>query len=94
MASSNYVDHIYGEREIGGTSLLIISDISMEKLGYPGDLNDNPIPSLTWAALEKVPNVVLLGGAFLTGLWWITSRRNEVMAAERHRSDNSGGGVS
>jgi formate dehydrogenase iron-sulfur subunit len=90
-ASPTYVDHIYGESEIGGTSLLIISDIAMEKLGYPGDLAENPLPSLTWAALEKVPNVVFLGGAFLTGLWWITKRREEVIAAEHHRADNPNG---
>ena len=41
---SKYVDHIYGEREVGGTSLLILSDIPMEKLGYPPSLSENPVP--------------------------------------------------
>jgi len=79
---SGYIDHIYGEKEVGGTSLLILSDIPLEKLGYPPELSENPVPSLTWEALEKVPNVVLLGGTLLTGLWWLTKRRNEVWRAE------------
>ena len=83
---TRYVDHIYGEKEVGGTSLLILSDISLEKLGYPGNLSENPMPALTWAALEKVPNVVLLGGTFLAGLWWLTKRREEVRRAEHPES--------
>lgn len=97
---SRYVDHIYGEKEVGGTSLLIISDIPLEKLGYPANLSDNPMPSLTWEALEKIPNVVLLGGTLLTGLWWLTKRRNEILEAESSKekkepndsSANNGGG--
>ncbi len=87
--NSNYVDHIYGEHEVGGTSLLLISDISMYKLGYPGNLSDGAVPSLTWEVLEKIPNVVLIGGTFLAGLWWLTNRRNEVMQAESGKKDNS-----
>jgi formate dehydrogenase iron-sulfur subunit len=79
---SKYVDHIYGEKEVGGTSLLILSDIPLEKLGYPGDLSENPMPSLTWESLTEIPKVVLLGGTLLIGLWWLTKRRNEVYAAE------------
>lgn len=79
---NRYVDHIYGEKEVGGTSLMFISDVPLEKLGYPGNLSENPVPSLTWEALEKIPNVVLLGGAFLIGLWWLTKRRDEVRKAE------------
>lgn len=81
-ADSKYVNHIYGEKEVGGTSLMFISDIPMEKLGYPPYLSDNPVPSLTWDVLEKIPNVVVLGGALLTGLWWLTKRREEVQKAE------------
>lgn len=77
-----YIDHIYGEREVGGTSLLILSDVPMEQLGYPLGITDNPVPTLTWAALENVPRVVFLGGALLAGLYWLTMRRNEVIAAQ------------
>ncbi|MCC6405062.1 MAG: 4Fe-4S dicluster domain-containing protein [Candidatus Yanofskybacteria bacterium] len=80
-----YLDRVYGEHEVGGTSLLILTDISLEELGYPTNLSSNPMPSLTWEALVNVPRVVLLGGAMLTGLWWLTKRREEVRAARKEQ---------
>jgi formate dehydrogenase iron-sulfur subunit len=82
---SKYAGRIYGEKEIGGTSLLILSDIPLQKLGYPPSLSENPMPALTWAALEEIPNVVLLGGTLLGGLWWLTRRRADVARAERQK---------
>jgi Fe-S-cluster-containing dehydrogenase component len=32
---SGYIDHVYGEKENGGTSVLIISKVSFQKLGLP-----------------------------------------------------------
>jgi hypothetical protein len=40
---------------------------------------------LTWQVLSKIPDVVVVGGALLYGIWWITNRRTkvqEVMAEE------------
>ncbi len=79
-----YVDHIYGLQEVGGTSVLYISSVPFEKLGEPFNINlpDKPLPIYTWAALEKVPTIVVVGGVVLTGIWWITSRRDEVKKFE------------
>ncbi len=79
-----YVDHIYGLHEVGGTSVLYISSVPFEKLGEPFNINlpDKPLPMYTWAALEKVPTIVVVGGVVLTGIWWITSRRDEVKKFE------------
>ncbi len=79
-----YVNHIFGLEEVGGTSVLYISNVPFEKLGYPFNVAfpDKPMPMYTWAALDKVPTVVLVGGVVLTGIWWITSRRDEVKKFE------------
>jgi hypothetical protein len=37
---------------------------------------------LTANALGDGPTVILMGGALLSGLYWITQRRTEVYAAE------------
>jgi len=37
--------------------------------------------------LEKVPGVVTVGWAALGGIWWITSRREAVAAAEQSKED-------
>ncbi len=41
-----YIDHIYGEKEVGGTCWLYISDQPMEELGFPS-VPKRPIPKLT-----------------------------------------------
>ncbi len=78
-----YVNHIYGEKEVGGTSVLYISDVPFEKLGFKTNLGTMPLPDLTWEALSKIPSVVLVGGTLLYGIWWITNRRKEVAEFER-----------
>ncbi len=77
-----YVPRIYGEREVGGTSVLFLSPVPFETLGLR-TLGERPLPELTWVALEKVPGVVTIGGALLSAVWWITHRREEVAQAEK-----------
>jgi formate dehydrogenase iron-sulfur subunit len=85
LADSKYVKHIYGSEEAGGTSVFFISDVSFDKLGFP-DVPKQPLPVLTANALGDTPTVILMGGALLSGLYWITQRRAEVAAAETHLS--------
>jgi hypothetical protein len=40
------------------------------------------MPILTATALGDGPTVILVGGALLSGLYWITQRRAEVALAE------------
>lgn len=76
-----YVDHIFGVEEVGGTSVLLISDVPFETLGYKSDLPKHPLPLLTWEVLERVPGFAAVGGVILGGIWWITRRRMEVAEA-------------
>ncbi len=73
-----YVDHIYGEKEAGGTSVLMLSSVPFETLGFPNNLGERPLPELTWSALKTVPSIAIFGGAFLYGTWWIIDRRMEL----------------
>jgi formate dehydrogenase iron-sulfur subunit len=77
-----YVDHIYGATEAGGTSVLYLSGLPFHRLGFNTDLQGSPYPELTWAILNKVPNVVTLGGVLLGGFWWLTKRKNEIALGE------------
>lgn len=78
---SDYYQKIYGVNEAGGTTVLMIAAEPVEKLGMPA-LGPEPLPALTWNALSKIPDVVMLGGILLSGVYWITSRREEVARAE------------
>jgi formate dehydrogenase iron-sulfur subunit len=72
-----YVPTIYGLNEVGGTSVLILSSVPVEKFGYPR-ISERPLPPLTADVLEHVPQVVTVGWAVLGGIWWITNRRDIV----------------
>ena len=81
LGDSKYVKHIYGSDEAGGTSVFFISDVPFEKLGFVA-APKQPLPVLTASALGDGPTVILVGGALLSGLYWITQRRAEVALAE------------
>ena len=77
-----YVNHIYGENEVGGTSMMFMSSIPFEQFGFPIHYGTQPLPPLTANVLGRVPDVVGVGWAVLGGIWWITNRREAVAAAE------------
>ena len=79
----DYYDHVYGETELGGTSVLFLAPRPTPALGFKDSMGNEPLPELTWNVLSKLPGVVVCGGAALMALWWITKRRDEVMALER-----------
>jgi formate dehydrogenase iron-sulfur subunit len=88
-----YVEKIYGQKEVGGTSILYISSVPFEQLGFKTSLQETALPQLTWNVLSKIPNIVTVGGVALYGIWWITNRREEVRQAElkeKIRQHNNG----
>ncbi len=77
-----YINHIYGEHEVGGTSWLYISGVPFEKLGFPTDLGTKPYPELTRGFLSMISAVLVIGPVLLGGLYMSTRRRGEVDAGE------------
>jgi formate dehydrogenase iron-sulfur subunit len=74
-----YVNHIYGEHEAGGTSVLYLSGMPFADLGFP-ELGDEPIPHEAEAVMRKTPVVALTVAAVATSLYWLTKRRNEKLS--------------
>ncbi len=77
-----YLPKIYGEHDAGGTSVLILSSIPFGAMGLPENLPQEPIPMLTFRVLSKIPPLVAVGASVLTGLWWLTRRKEAVARAE------------
>jgi formate dehydrogenase iron-sulfur subunit len=86
-----YVDHIYGEHEVGGTSVLLLSSVPFEEFGYRADLPTDPLPNRTFAVQSRIPDFVPLWASVLGGIWWITHRRAEVALAEAREPQKKGG---
>lgn len=79
--SDKYVDHVYGEKEVGGTSKIYVSPVPFDELGFP-TLGPEPIPRYSNAAMAAVPPTVVLVSAAMAGVYWITKRRDKMMAEE------------
>jgi formate dehydrogenase iron-sulfur subunit len=79
-----YIPRIYGLNEVGGTSVLIISDENPEQYGYPASakIGNTPVPEYTGRVMERIPDFIPLWGLVLGGVYWISHRREEVAAAE------------
>jgi Fe-S-cluster-containing dehydrogenase component len=74
-----YVDHIYGEREVGGTSWMYLADRQFEELAFP-TLEQNPAPGVSESIQHGifayfVPPVSLY--ALLGAVMWTTRRRQD-----------------
>lgn len=78
-----YYNYIYGEKDAGGTDVLLLSSTRFEEFGLPMNLGTTPLPQLTENVLSHVPDVVALGSAVLGGIYWITHRREIVASVER-----------
>jgi formate dehydrogenase iron-sulfur subunit len=86
----NYIHHIYGLEEVGGTSVLLLSSVEFAEFGYPANLPDDPLPLRTYKVLSHIPDFIPIGGILLGGVWWITHRREEVAAAEGKNGHTAG----
>jgi formate dehydrogenase iron-sulfur subunit len=82
-----YIDHIYGEHEAGGTSVLYLSQVPFEKLGF-ADVGTKSYPAYTSKALHAVPPAVMAIGAMLGGTYAFLTRRAAGVARERRRHDD------
>lgn len=78
---SRYVQHVWGEEEFGGTSVLYISDVDLSSLDWP-EQSFHPIPELTESLIESTPFIGLGVCSSLLGINWVIRRRMQ-LAKER-----------
>lgn len=78
-----YVDHIYGEHEMGGTNWLYLSGVPYKEVGMREDLGITPASELTAGALSTVPMIVGLWPVLLTGIYAMTKRSDKIAKQEK-----------
>ena len=78
-----YVNHIYGENEMGGTSWLYLSEVPFKNIGMREDLGMTPAPKLTAGALSAVPIVAGLWPVLLGGVYAINKRKEKIEKQEK-----------
>ena len=77
-----YVHHIYGETEVGGTGYIYLSAVPFDQLGFPTDLGNTAYPEYTKEFLYSVPMVLFGAPAFLLGLNALASNNKPPMEGE------------
>jgi formate dehydrogenase iron-sulfur subunit len=71
-----YVDHVYGETEGGGTSVLGLSAVPFEKLGLPV-LGSEPLAQGSVNVMNTTPVVATLALAIFSGIYWFGNNLTE-----------------
>lgn len=83
-----YVQHIWGETEVGGTLVLYISDEDLSFLHYGQHLGDKAFPKLTASAMKAVPFAFVGMGAAMAGLNWFFGRKNKLMNQSKQENNS------
>lgn len=87
-----YVDHVYGEFEVGGTSMLYLSDVPFEQLGFPANLPSTAPPEETEKIMSKLPHVIGGMAALMVGSA-VATRRPGARIAHAVEPDADDGAV-
>jgi formate dehydrogenase iron-sulfur subunit len=93
---ARYLQHIYGEREFGGTSVLYLANQPLSVLGWSGRLGEQTLASFTWPLISKTPWMALGVSSLLVGTHFIIQRRMRIQAENEPRptpsqTDTEGG---
>ncbi len=83
-----YINKVWGEHEVGGTSVLYISDIDLGFLSYQTKPVDKPLPEETAPAMESVPFAFVGMGGVMLGLNWIIRRRMEFNKEQKEKESS------
>lgn len=81
----SYVDHIYGEHEMGGTNWLYLSPVPFDEVGLRTDLGTTPAIKFTSGALGAVPIISAFWPVLLVGAYGIAKRKEKIAKEERDK---------
>lgn len=79
---SRYVNHVFGESEVGGTSVLYLSDVPFDQLGFPASLPSKAPAEETQKIISKLPLVLTGVATVMTGTTVYTRRKPSVSDQE------------
>ncbi len=74
--AGRYVDHVYGEHEVGGTSMLYLSPVPFDQIGFPV-LGEEPIPHKAEQIMKSTPLIAVTVASVVTGFHWFLKRREQ-----------------
>lgn len=83
-----YLKKLYGAEEAGGTSVIYLTALPFDELGFK-QVTKRPLPSYTWQALRLVPGIFLTVGSSLSLLSWFNHRKERIAKEEEQRKSGA-----
>jgi formate dehydrogenase iron-sulfur subunit len=89
-----YVDHVYGEHEVGGTSWLYLSAVPFNEIGFKTDIVKTPIPNLSKSFLFTVKIFEIVGAwPLVFGAYYAISKaRKKAESGHEESTEKKGEG--
>ena len=84
-----YIHKVYGKEEAGGTSVIYLTSLPFDELGFK-PVTLRPLPGYTWQALRMVPAAFLTVGGGLSALSWITNRKDRLKKEREAQAAETG----
>ena len=75
-----YVEHIYGEKEVGGTAWMYLSSVSFDKVGFDVHVPKEPILNSVKDFLAIVPMVLTIWPGLFAGFHLLATRKEKIKA--------------
>ena len=81
-----YINRVYGEDEVGGTSWMYISPVAFEDLKFP-QVNDEPVPKNAHKAMGTLPYYAMGVIGLMGAIYWVTKRRQKLAAGANEKKE-------
>ena len=78
-----YENHLYGEKEVGGTSWMYLSSAPFDQVGFDTELGNQPILSYVKEFLTIVPMVLTIWPALFAGFHLLATRKDSKKEEEK-----------
>lgn len=78
-----YVNHLYGEKEVGGTAWMYLSPVPFEELGFDTTIGEKPIFGYVKEFLSIVPMVLTIWPALFSGFYLLATRKGKLNQQEQ-----------
>ncbi|WP_028580723.1 4Fe-4S dicluster domain-containing protein [Desulfogranum japonicum] len=82
-----YVSHIYGEHEAGGTSWMYLSPVDFDEVGFDTKVPKEPILNFVKDFLSIVPMVLTIWPALFAGIHLLATRKDAIKTKEETKGD-------
>ncbi len=91
---NKYIQRIWGEKQVGGTSVLYVSDVDLNLTELDRAIVDTtPMPERTFKILHQMPGVFVGMALVMGGIYWVIERRDKLAGERAETAGEAGGGA-